>query len=130
PLRNVNPKDLVNLLAKSYTNNVIDQRPIEKTYHSASEIDVAFNRAKALNVEITKRLRTNIDKSIESIRTTSEILSEQNIHPNVAKELTMMLDFASDWVELFGLFMKQVNELIECLNVTAERLKALKANKK
>lgn len=130
PLRNVNPKDLVNQLAKSYTNNVIDQRPIEKTYHSATEIDIAFNRAKALNVEITKKLRTNIDKSIESIKASATILSEQNIHPNVAKELTAMLDFASDWVELFGLFMKQVNELIECLNVTAERLKALKANKK
>ena len=111
----MNPKDLVNQLAKSYTNNVIDQRPIEKTYHSATEIDIAFNRAKALNVEI---------------KASATILSEQNIHPNVAKELTAMLDFASDWVELFGLFMKQVNELIECLNVTAERLKALKANKK
>lgn len=130
PLKNINPKDLVEKLSKSYTNNVIDQRAIQKTYHSASEIDVAFNRAKALNLELTKKLQSNIDKTIASIHTSVDIISAATIHPNTAKELVMMVDCASDWVELFGLFMKQVNELTECLNLTGTKLKELKANKK
>ncbi|ANZ48249.1 hypothetical protein ASESINO_236 [Erwinia phage vB_EamM_Asesino] len=129
-LKNINPKDLVDKLAKSYTNNVIDQRPIERTYHSAGEIDVAFNRAKALNLELTKKLRANVDRTIESIHASVDVIVDATVHPNVAKELTQMVDCGSDWVELFGLFMKQVNELVECLNITGERLKELKSNKK
>lgn len=130
PLKNINPKDLVEKLSKSYTNSVIDQRPIEKTYHKAGEIDVAFNRAKALNLEITKKLKNGIDRTIESINTSVDIIANSNVHPNCAAELSKMADAGADWVELFGLFMKQVNELTECLNITGDRLKALKANKK
>ncbi|AFQ96682.1 hypothetical protein STRATTON_237 [Erwinia phage vB_EamM_Stratton] len=130
PLKNINPKDLVEKLSKSYTNNVIDQRAIEKTFHSAGEIDIAFNRAKALNLELTKKLRTNVDNTIESIHASVDIIANATVHPNVAKELVLMVDCGSDWVELFGLFMKQVNEMIECLNTTGERLKELKSNKK
>ncbi|EME5588935.1 hypothetical protein VY403_003621, partial [Salmonella enterica] len=130
PLKNINPKDLVEKLAKSYTNNVIDQRAIEKTYHSAGEIDVAFNRAKALNLEVTKKLQKGIDRTVESINVSVDIISNSQVHPNVAAELVKMADMGADWVELFGLFMKQINELTECLNVTGDRLKTLKANKK
>ncbi len=130
PLKNINPQDLVDKLAKSYTNNVIDQRPIERTFHSAGEIDIAFSRAKALNLELTKKLRNNVDRTIESIHASVDVIVDATVHPNVAKELTAMVDCGSDWVELFGLFMKQINEMIESLNTTGERLKELKSNKK
>lgn len=130
PLKNIDPQDLVNKLAQSYTNAVVDQRPIEKTYHSASEIDATFNRARALRADISKKLRKDVTRLIESISASSEALVDQDIHPQVIEQLTLVIDTASNWVELFGLFMKQTNELLEALNATADRLQALREGKK
>ncbi|QXO09670.1 hypothetical protein pEaSNUABM11_00246 [Erwinia phage pEa_SNUABM_11] len=130
PLKAIDPKDLVAKLAQSYTNNVIDQRAIEKTYHSAAEIDTAFNRAKALRDDISKKLRKDVSRLIGSISASAAVLENEPVHPQVVEQLTLALDMASNWVELFGLFMKQSNELLEALNATAERLKALRENKK
>jgi len=130
PLKNVDPKDLVKKLAASYTTTSVDQRPIEKVFHNAGEIDVAFNRSKALSKEVTEKLKRNIDKLIVSIGASTDELAETPVHPQCAAEIVKMLDMASDWVELFGLFMKQNNELIQALSQTGDRLKALKANSK
>lgn len=130
PLKNVAPDDLVKKLASSYTSTSVDQRPIEKVFHSANEIDVVFNRAKALQSEVTKKLHRNIEKKIESIKTSVDIIAEANINSTCAGEIIKLVDMASDWVELFGLFMKQNDELVHSLSATGDRLKALKANKK
>jgi hypothetical protein len=130
PLKNIDPKDLVAKLSQSYTNNVIDQRAIEKTYHSAAEIDATFNRAKALRDDISKKLRKDVSRLIGSIAASSEVLADEPIHSQVVEQLSLALDTASNWVELFGLFMKQSNEMLEALNSTAERLKALRDGKK
>lgn len=130
PLKNVDPQDLVKKLAASYAATSVDQRPIEKVFHSATEIDVAYNRAKALQKEVTAKLQKNVDKLVVSIHASTDDLAETGVNPVCAAEIVKMLDMASDWVELFGLFMKQNRELIEALNATGDRLKALKANSK
>lgn len=130
PLKNIDPKDLVAKLAQSYSNNVIDQRAIEKTYHSAGEIDATFNRAKSLRADISKKLRKDVTRLVESISASADDLADADAHPQVIEQLTLALDMASNWVELFGLFMKQTNEMLESLNATAERLKALREAKK
>lgn len=130
PLKNIEPQDLVAKLAQSYSNAVVDQRPIEKTYHSASEIDATFNRARALRADISKKLRKDVTRLVDSIGASADALADQEVHPQVVEQLTLALDMASNWVELFGLFMKQPNELLEALNATADRLKLLREGKK
>lgn len=130
PLKTVEPSDLIKKLASSYLPNVVDQRVIEKTYHSAGEIDVAFNRVRALHADITKKVRKDINRLIASISTSVDIISDNPVDPQVAQQITLMVDAASNWIELFGLFMKQTDELVNSLNATAEKLKALRSNKK
>jgi len=132
PLKNINPEDLTKKLAQSYLPNTVDQRAIEKTFHSALEIETCFSRAQALRDEISKKLRKDVTKLIESISASADILAEygESIHPQSRENIEQMIDIASNWVELFGLFMKQTNELLETMNGISDRLKALRAGKR
>lgn len=114
PLRNIDPKDLVKKLSSSYTNKGLGQRPIEKTYKNAAEIDIVFNRASALFSEIDKKMRKNIDRHVESISISAGLIADANINPTCAAELSKMIERTSEWVSLFGLFMKQTNEVLNC----------------
>ena len=120
PLRNIDPKDLVKKLANSYGNKGLGQRAIEKTYQSAADIDSVYSRVSALHGEIDKKLRTTIDKHVESIGISAGIIAESNVNPACAAELSKMIDRTSEWISLFGLFMKQTNEV---LNATVENNK-------
>lgn len=128
-LKNVDPQDLVKKLASSYSTASTDSRPLEKVYHNASDIESVLARAKALHSELTSKLKKNIDRTIETITVSVDAISEAQIHPTTAQEIIKMVDMASDWVELFGLFMKQSNELINAMESTSVQLKQLQASK-
>jgi len=125
PLKSVDPQDLVKKLAASYNTTTVDTRPLEKVYHNAADIEVVLTRARALQVEITKKMQKNIDREIDTIKLSVDEIAETTIHPTVANEIIKMVDTASDWVELFGLFMKQINELVHAMQNTANQLKQL-----
>lgn len=130
PLKSIKPSDLVAKLATSYDNTVIDQRPIEVLFASATEIDTTFTRAKLLNKEVTKRLQADVSKLVASISGSVNVLSTAPLHPSCTAEITLMVEMASEWVELLGLFMKQLNELIDSMNNIGGKLKQLKETKK
>lgn len=129
PLKTVDPQDLVKKLASSYAASSVDTRPLEKVYHNAGDIESVLARAKALHTELTKKLKKDINRNIETIGVSVDIISDAQIHPTVAGEIIKMVDMASDWVELFGLFMKQTGELINAMEATSHQLKQLSASK-
>lgn len=129
PLKNVDPQDLVKKLAASYSATSVDSRPLEKVYRSAGDVETVLARAVALHAELTKKLKKDIDRNIETITVSVDELSTCTIHSSNAAEMIKMVDMASDWVELFGLFMKQVNELIHAMESTSVQLKQLAENK-
>ncbi|QVW28742.1 hypothetical protein pEaSNUABM8_00245 [Erwinia phage pEa_SNUABM_8] len=129
PLKTVDPQDLVKKLAASYSTTALDSRPLEKVYHNAGDIESVLSRAKALHTELTKKLKKNIDRNIETIGVSVDSISESTIHASNAAEIIKMVDMASDWVELFGLFMKQTNELINAMEATSVQLKQLSESK-
>lgn len=128
-LRTVDPQDLVKKLASSYNTTSVDSRPLEKVYHNASDVEIVLARASALQAELTKKLQKNIDRCIESISVSVDDINDVTIHPTVAAEIIKMVDMASDWVELFGLFMKQNQELIQTMQATTQQLKRLSSSK-
>lgn len=125
PLANVNPDDLVKKLSKSYTTSAIDQRPFEKTYRSATELETAFHRASVLRAAISKSTRKDVLNLTESISMATEVIVDSEVNSNVAKELVKLVDMADAWVQLLGLFARQVDELTNCLNATADHIKML-----
>lgn len=125
PLSNVNADDLTKKLSKNYVASSIDQRPFEKAYRSASELEAAFHRASALRDAISKAVRKDTQSLVESIAESVQIISDTPINPNVGKELVKLVDMADAWVQLLGLFMRQTDELTNCLNATADQFKML-----
>lgn len=124
-LGNIEPKDLVAMLTKDFSGNALDQRAFEKTYRSATELENTFVRARALIDGVTKGMRKDVNRLVESITASAENVAETNIHPTVANELSKLIDVTNAWVELLGLFMKQTQELVSCMNLTTDQIKAL-----
>lgn len=125
PLSNVNPDDLVSKLSKNYIASAIDQRAFEKTYRSAGELESTFHRAKALRDSISKSMRNDTLNLVESIAGSCEIISEADVNPNVSKELVKLVDMCDAWVQLLGLFMRQIDEVTNCINATTDQIKTL-----
>jgi len=131
PLRHINPKDLTAQLAKNFAGPAErDARPIEKVYHSAGEIDSVYVRVNALRQTITKDTRSDINRLINSISNSAELLEEADIHPQVIKEMSAMLDVGSEWISLYGLLMKQIEDTVNCVDLTAKQLQRLYKDKK
>lgn len=131
PLRHINPSDITARLAKDFSGPTErDTRPIEKVYHSASEIDSVYTRMNALRQAITKSDRKDVNRLINSISASAEVLGEADLHPKVIQELSLMLDAGSEWISLYGLLMKQIDTAVNCMDLTAKRLHELYKDKK
>lgn len=131
PLRHIKPADLSSQLAANFAGPAErDAHPIEKVYHSAGEIDAVYVRMNALRQTITKNTRKDINRLINSIGNSAELLAEANIHPQVIKEMSMMLDVGSEWISLYGLLMKQIEDAVNCVDLTAKQLQRLYKDKK
>lgn len=61
---------------------------------------------------------------------TAELLEEADIHPQVIKEMSTMLDVGSEWISLYGLLMKQIEDTVNCVDLTAKQLQRLYKDKK
>lgn len=124
-LSNINPQDLVNLLAKDFSGNAIDQRAFEKTYRSAGDLENTFVRARSLLDSMSKTMRKDVNRIVESIYESADVISNRPVNPAVATELSKLIDATNAWVELLGLFMKQTQEIVTCMNLTTDQIKAL-----
>lgn len=125
PLSNINPADLVNMLAKDFNGGAIDQRPFEKTYRSATDLESTFVRARALLDNMSSSKRKDVNRIVESIYASCEVIANSPVNPVVANELSLLIESTNAWVELLGLFMKQTQELVGCMNLTTDQIKLL-----
>lgn len=124
-LGNIDPADLIAMLTKDFSGNALDQRAFEKTYRSANELENTFVRARALTDGVTKGMRKDVNRLVESISSSADAIANSNVHPSMATELSKLIDATNAWIELLGLFMKQTQELVTCMNLTTDQIKAL-----
>lgn len=127
PLKTINPEDLIKLLGESYNNTSADTRPIEKLFHSASEIDVTYTRAAQLRDNISKRLIKDVSRVNDSIVASTDVIVTHDINPRAAEQLALLVELNDRWVQLFGLFMKQTSDLFHALNNTGDKLKIVRS---
>lgn len=126
PLRHIDPKDLAKRLADDFKGPADrDERELPRVYHSASEIEAVYVRMNALRVQLDKATRKDINRLINSITLTSENFEDFTVHPQVAKELTVMLDVASEWLSLFGVVMKQIGDAVNCVDLTIKKIERM-----
>jgi hypothetical protein len=126
PLRHIDPKDLAKRLADDFKGpGDRDERELPRVYHSASEIEAVYVRMNALRVQLDKATRKDINRLINSIALTSENFEDFVVHPQVAKELTVMLDVASEWLSLFGVVMKQIGDAVNCVDLTIKKIERM-----
>ena len=131
PLRHIDPKDLAKRLADDFKGpGERDERELPRVYHSASEIEAVYVRMNALRVQLAKASRKDINRLINSISITAENFEDFVVHPQVAKELTLMLDVASEWVSLFGVVMKQIGDAVNCVDLTIKKIDKMYGNNK
>lgn len=130
PLSHIDPNDLIKKLAACYGGDQLDMRSIERVYRSTGDIEAAAERINVLRSKLGQDERTKVNRAIESITASSEVILEAKIHPAVAKELSGLLETASTWISLYGLFMKQVQDVSGSVGLTIERLNALRQGKK
>ena len=123
PLRHIDPKDLAKRLADDFKGPADrDSRELPRVYHSAAEIESVYVRMNALRVQIDKATRKDINRLINSIAVSAENFDDFTVHPQVANELTVMLDVASEWVSLFGVVMKQIGDAVNCVDLTIKKI--------
>lgn len=131
PLRHIKPEDLTKQLAACFTGPAErDARELNRVYHSASEIDAVYVRMNVLRDAMKRIKRKDINKLIESIGYTTSDLEDRPMHPQVVKELALMLDTASEWISLFGVVMKQIEDAANSVDLTVQKLKKMYENDK